>query len=119
MASVRDTGIDIPASALSTVFDMFRQVDWSIERTSGGLGIGLALIRELIEMHGGTVSAASVEGEESTFTVYLPVSEPATLAQAILAPDPPRSALRRVLAADDNRNGAESTHPCFVYWGMK
>ena len=59
VVSVRDTGIGIPADALPRIFDMFSQVDRSIERSTGGLGIGLALVKGLVEMHGGTVTAAS------------------------------------------------------------
>jgi signal transduction histidine kinase len=108
VVSVRDTGIGIPAASLPTIFDMFSQVDRSVERTTGGLGIGLALVKGLTEMHGGTVSAAS-DGSGSTFTVTLPV--PAA------RPEPPPSAqpagernggAHRVLVVDDNRDGAES-----------
>ena len=60
--TVRDTGIGIPRESLPNIFDMFSQVDRSIERTTGGLGIGLALVKGLVEMHGGTVVAAS-DGE--------------------------------------------------------
>ena len=74
VVSVRDTGIGIPSDALPTIFDMFSQVDRSIERSTGGLGIGLALVKGLVEMHGGTVEAASDgPGKGSTFTVRLPV----------------------------------------------
>ena len=73
VVAVRDDGIGIPADALPRVFDMFSQVDRSIERATGGLGIGLALVKGLVEMHGGRVSAESDGlGKGSTFTVRLP-----------------------------------------------
>ncbi|QDU28292.1 Autoinducer 2 sensor kinase/phosphatase LuxQ [Anatilimnocola aggregata] len=106
--TVQDTGIGIPANALPTIFDMFSQVDRSIERSKGGLGIGLALVKGLVEMHGGSVTAESTEGQGSTFTVRLPIAEtaaplsPAELAQAARDPQ------RRVLVVDDNRDGALS-----------
>ncbi len=74
--TVKDNGIGIPAGDLSRIFDMFSQVDRSVERSSGGLGIGLALVKGLVEMHGGTIEAASPgPGQGSTFTVRLPVRE--------------------------------------------
>ena len=76
VVSVRDNGIGIPAESLRSIFDMFSQVDRSIERSTGGLGIGLALVKGLVEMHGGTVTAESPgPGQGSTFTVRLPVLE--------------------------------------------
>ena len=73
VALVCDTGIGIPAEALHHIFDMFSQVDRRIERSTGGLGIGLALVKGLVEMHGGTVTAESDGlGKGSTFTVRLP-----------------------------------------------
>jgi PAS domain S-box-containing protein len=110
VVAVRDDGIGIPADALPRVFDMFSQVDRSIERATGGLGIGLALVKGLVEMHGGRVSAESDgPGRGSTFTVQLPaldtLPEPSASAAA---KDVPMSAGngRRILVVDDNRDGA-------------
>jgi signal transduction histidine kinase len=72
---VRDTGIGIPAHQLGRVFDMFTQVDTSLERTLTGLGIGLALVKTLTEMHGGTVEVNSDGvGQGSEFVVRLPIA---------------------------------------------
>ena len=105
--SVQDNGLGIPQSALPCIFDMFSQVDRSTERASGGLGIGLALVKGLVEKHGGTVSAESEEGRGSMFTVRLPVAEPlqkpADLRKNILEE---ASGSCRVLVVDDNRDGA-------------
>lgn len=108
---VRDTGIGIPAWSLEKIFDMFSQVDRSIERSTGGLGIGLALVKGLVEMHGGTIAAASEgEGKGSTFTVTLPIlGEPPT--SDVHKPDNRLGLVgpqRRVLIVDDNRDGADS-----------
>jgi signal transduction histidine kinase len=74
---IRDSGVGIPADVLPHIFDRFRQADGSSTRHFGGLGIGLALVRQLIDLHGGTVQAASAgEGEGSTFTITLPVATP-------------------------------------------
>ena len=71
---VRDSGIGIPAEALPRIFDMFSQVDRSEEKNAGGLGIGLALVKGLTEMHGGSASAESPgPGRGSTFTIRLPL----------------------------------------------
>ncbi len=112
VVSVQDDGIGIPAEALGRVFDMFSQVDRSVERSSGGLGIGLALVKGLVEMHGGTVAAESPgPGRGSTFTVRLPAPEggPGPVSQGG-AEGPPtgRGPRRRVLVVDDSRDTAES-----------
>lgn len=108
VVSVRDTGIGIPEGSLANIFDMFSQVDRSVERSTGGLGIGLALVKGLVEMHGGTITAASEgEGKGSTFTVTLPVAdrrEPP--AEKPVNGHPPTG--KRILVVDDNRDGAES-----------
>jgi PAS domain S-box-containing protein len=109
VVTVRDTGIGIPAEALPRIFDMFSQVDRSIERASGGLGIGLALVKGLVEMHGGTVAADSPgPGRGSTFTVRLPTAGPLPAGPPQPAENAARDARRRVLVVDDNRDGAES-----------
>ena len=105
--AVRDTGIGIPPANLPTIFDMFSQVDRSIERTTGGLGIGLALVKGLTEMHGGTVTAES-DGSGSVFTVTLPVLAARPDARASAAAPVSNGAARRILVVDDNRDGAES-----------
>jgi signal transduction histidine kinase/CheY-like chemotaxis protein len=113
VVTVRDNGIGIPAESLPRIFDMFSQVDRSVERESGGLGIGLALVKGLVEMHGGCVSVMSEGlGQGSTFTVRLPVLQemPEASADAIVdvsakAADKPR---RRILVVDDNRDSANT-----------
>jgi signal transduction histidine kinase len=76
---VRDSGIGIAADELPRVFDMFMQVDSSLERSRSGLGIGLTLVRQLIEAHGGSVTAHSAGiGQGSEFEVRLPLAGDAT-----------------------------------------
>jgi len=71
---VYDTGVGIPAELLPSIFDLFTQVDHTLNRSQGGLGVGLALVRRLVELHGGTVSAKSEgRGAGAEFTVVLPV----------------------------------------------
>ncbi len=113
VVSVRDNGIGIPAEALPRVFEMFSQVDRNVERVSGGLGIGLALVKGLVETHGGTVSAESPGlGLGSTFTVRLPIrSQDGASVQVATGPAEVVTAVaarRKVLVADDNVDGAEA-----------
>ena len=111
--SVRDDGIGIPAKELPNVFAMFAQVEDTLTRSRGGLGIGLTLVKHLVELHGGGVEAQSAGvGKGSAFVVTLPLPEAAprtesTAAQAaaLAAPHP---APRRILVVDDHRDGAES-----------
>jgi signal transduction histidine kinase len=110
---VRDTGIGIPRELLSHIFEPFTQIDRTLDRSRGGLGIGLTLVRRLVELQGGRVYASS-EGPDrgSEFTVSLPTADPAPRAKP--APkEPVRSAALpsdlRVLVVDDNRDVAEST----------
>ena len=112
VVSVRDTGIGIPPESLPRIFDMFSQVDRSIERSTGGLGIGLALVKGLVEMHGGRVQAASPgQGKGSTFTIKLPALETPAEPLAAMPSDDGQTASgpkRRLLVVDDNRDSAIS-----------
>ncbi|OJW06038.1 MAG: hypothetical protein BGO49_07250 [Planctomycetales bacterium 71-10] len=107
---VEDDGVGIPAEAIPRLFDMFSQVDRSLERSTGGLGIGLALVKGLVEMHGGSVEAESAgPGLGSAFTVRLPASAgpPAPPASPPEAPARP-VARRRILVVDDSPDSAAS-----------
>jgi PAS domain S-box-containing protein len=112
--SVKDTGIGVPHEALPRLFEMFSQVDRSVERVTGGLGIGLALVKGLVETHGGTVSAESPgPGLGSTFTVRLPIlgTDAALLHTEAAAPSDvavPVMLRRKVVVADDSVDGAEA-----------
>ena len=106
---VRDDGVGIPAYQLPRVFDMFTQVNQSLERSQGGLGIGLSLVRGLVEMHGGSVEAHSEgHGRGSEFVVRLPAIHPAPEAQTPESSEAARPSGRRVLVVDDNRDAAIS-----------
>jgi signal transduction histidine kinase len=81
MLLVTDTGIGIAAEHQGRIFERFYQVDGTTRRAHGGCGLGLALVREIVERHGGRVSVESQSGQGSTFTVYLPTSAVATGAE--------------------------------------
>ena len=108
--TVRDTGVGIPSAVLPHVFEMFTQGEQTRARTLGGLGIGLTLVKRLVEMHGGTVEAQS-GGQDlgSTFTIRLPVVEAPQDAQPQSDGsgrlNPPSL---RMLIVDDNRDAADS-----------
>ncbi len=110
---VRDNGIGIDPLLLPYVFDLFTQADRSLDRSQGGLGIGLTLVRRLVELHGGSVGVHSAgAGQGSEFMVRFPLIE--TPSEAISRPDPDpesgrdsgRRTPRRVLIVDDNADAA-------------
>jgi signal transduction histidine kinase/CheY-like chemotaxis protein len=109
--SIRDTGCGIPRDLLAGIFEMFQQVDQTLDRAQGGLGIGLTLAKRLVEMHGGSIGATSEgPGRGSEFVITLPVDtseEPATGPPPIVsaAPELPR---RRILVVDDLRESAQT-----------
>jgi len=118
--TIRDNGIGIVPEVLPCIFDLFTQLDRRTGRHQGGLGIGLALVRQLVEMHGGTVSASSEgPGQGSEFLIRLPLSieraspgeaqsPEAGAPAAAQAAEPVRSPQRRILVADDNADARES-----------
>jgi signal transduction histidine kinase len=108
--SVKDNGIGIAAESLASVFEMFSQVDGKAGRSEGGLGIGLALVKGITELHGGTVEARSAGlGLGSEFIVRLPLAaRPLDASQVSTEAAHTPTARRRILLADDNRDAAES-----------
>lgn len=106
--SVEDTGLGISARLLPFIFDLYTQADRTIDHAEGGLGIGLTLVRRIVELHGGTVEASSAgEGHGTAFTVRLNRIPPVARA-ASSAPQPDRRAApRRVLLIEDNQDARE------------
>jgi signal transduction histidine kinase len=104
---VSDTGSGIPAALLPRIFDLFVQSERTLDRAEGGLGVGLAVVKRLVQMHGGQVTAHSAgPGQGSTFRVELPRACPAPA--QLRAPAPAAGEPRRVLIVDDNRDAADS-----------
>ncbi len=102
--TVRDTGIGIPPAMLESIFEMFTQVDRTLERAQSGLGIGLTLVKRLVEMHGGTVTVRSDGHDQgSEFSVHLPLPRSWSLAsRAESLQDAQAVGSFRILVADDN-----------------
>ncbi|HJQ83078.1 MAG TPA: ATP-binding protein [Candidatus Binatia bacterium] len=108
---VRDDGIGIAPDMIGRVFELFAQADRSLVRERGGLGIGLTVVRRLVEMHGGRVEARSEGvGHGSEFSMRLPALPPRPEAAAPVAPSPAAAEERRlaILVVDDNQDSAES-----------
>jgi len=121
---VSDTGMGIPADMLDRIFEPFTQVEPTITRGHGGLGIGLTLVQRLAEMHGGSVQATSAgRGKGSTFTLRLPRIEAPRTARAERAGSPGDSAppaaplAQRILVVDDNQDSADTLGDLLRLWG--
>jgi PAS domain S-box-containing protein len=117
--TVADNGVGIPPGALEQVFEMFSQVKLQQPRAGGGLGIGLALVRAIVQMHGGTIQAASAgAGLGSTFTVRLPLARNGISGGAVVAMEPTAATIAlgkvpgldepRIMVVDDNADAAAS-----------
>jgi CheY-like chemotaxis protein len=116
LLSVADDGDGIPRELLEHIFERFVQGDQSLQRARGGLGLGLAIVRNIVELHGGTVTAESEGvGQGSRFTVTLPETAAPSAAgaapapkPAVAAPPPVASAPVRILVVDDNDDAAQA-----------
>jgi PAS domain S-box-containing protein len=119
LVSVRDNGAGIPADKLDRIFDMFMQVDRSSDRSQDGLGIGLTLVKRLVEMHGGSIEVHSAGEEQgSEFVVHLPIiSKPAAASTPVSHVVPESSSQCRILIVDDNRDSADSLAMLFEITG--
>ncbi len=108
--TVRDSGIGIAPEMLDHVFEMFAQVQPSTERSQGGLGIGLGLVKAIVELHGGTIHARSAGTHQgSEFVVSLPGALRLEAPEAVSgAPNPMQHNRRQVMIADDNKDAAQS-----------
>ncbi|MEO7159272.1 MAG: PAS domain-containing protein [Polaromonas sp.] len=108
---VRDTGIGIASELLPRIFELFTQAERSIDRSQGGLGIGLSLVQRMVELHAGTVKVYSVLGQGSEFVVRLPVmptAMPPSTPPPFVQPAQPPGKACRVLAVDDNVDAVQS-----------
>ncbi len=120
MAAIRvhDTGVGIPADLRPNVFDLFTQGDRSLDRTEGGLGIGLTIVDRLVKLHGGSVEALSEgSGLGSEFVVRLPLLAVPTPASLPRAAERRPAGSRRVLVVDDNRDATETLELLLQLWG--
>lgn len=106
---VRDTGVGIAADLLPHIFDLFTQAERSLDRSQGGLGIGLCVVQRLVELHGGRVEVSSVLGQGSEFVVRLPLMADGVLPQPSTGDDTSQPTVTglRVLVVDDNVDAAE------------
>ena len=109
VVTVRDNGVGIAAEALPGIFDMFSQVAQSLERSQGGLGIGLTLVKRIVQMHGGTIEADSAGiGKGSEFRVRFPALLESTGPVVDMIEPQAHATALRILVVDDNRDGADS-----------
>jgi signal transduction histidine kinase/two-component SAPR family response regulator len=107
--TVGDTGIGIDPAMLTHVFDVFRQAEQGLDRSRGGLGLGLALVKGLVRLHGGSVEAQSAGvNTGSRFIIHLPLSVALAVKPAALEPGRTSGKARRILVIEDNKDAAES-----------
>jgi signal transduction histidine kinase len=118
LLTVRDTGIGMDRAMVERVFDTFSQADSSLDRSRGGLGLGLALVRGLVQLHGGDVDAASAGlGRGTEITIRLPLSGTVVPSAPCNAPIEPGAPANRVLVIEDHVDAAESLRLLFTMTG--
>jgi CheY-like chemotaxis protein len=118
LLTVRDTGIGMDRETLRCVFQAFAQADRSLERSRGGLGLGLALVKGLVELHGGTVCVSSEGlGKGTEFRVQLFLDQSSKPESPPVAASPAKAKTCRVLVIEDNVDGAESMRLLLKYLG--
>jgi CheY-like chemotaxis protein len=108
---VRDNGIGMSAQTLSTAFELFKQAQQGLDRSQGGLGVGLTLVERLVKMHGGSVDATSAgPGRGSEFVVRLPIKPEQPIVRPLgdATPGARRGPRRHILVVDDNRDAAQA-----------
>ena len=118
VVEIADNGIGIESEFLPRIFDLFAQAERGLDRSQGGLGVGLRVCKQIIEMHGGSVVASSPgSGQGATFTIRLPLAERPIVvpAAAPLQPD----SLQRVMIVDDNRDAADSLALLLQFEGLQ
>jgi CheY-like chemotaxis protein len=120
LVSIKDTGVGIPAELLPVIFDMFVQEKHSMGDQPSGLGIGLALVRKLVELHGGTIEARSGgRGQGSEFILHLPLANAEPAARAEAPPAQPRRSdiAKRILVVDDREDQMRSMRTLLARMG--
>ncbi len=118
VVEIQDNGIGIAPEFLPRIFDLFAQAERGLDRSQGGLGVGLTVCKQIIEMHGGTVVASSPGWDRgATFTLRLPLAERTPTATSVAPPKP--DTLMRVLIVDDNRDAADSLAMLLQFEGRR
>ncbi|MEO7363099.1 MAG: PAS domain S-box protein [Gemmatimonadaceae bacterium] len=115
---VKDVGVGIAPDVLPNVFNLFVQADNSLARSQGGLGVGLTVVKQIVDLHGGTVSAHSKGlSHGSEFVITLPLSRSPVATKHIASPDRTMATKRRILVVDDNADAATTTTILLKAWG--
>ena len=118
VVEIQDNGIGIAPEFLPRIFELFAQAERGLDRSQGGLGVGLTVCKQIIEMHGGTVVASSPGWDRgATFTLRLPLAERTPTATSVAPPKP--DMLMRVLIVDDNRDAADSLAMLLQFEGRR